>query len=376
MSIPDFLRTRLVGKRFEDHSIPLEILRDLAELEPMVIEVAKWLYLKDHLNRERSPRGFTDGVSLRLAAVEEGSVVAKITLSLGMSTLLFSLQQDYVERARDAVVNAIDAAAQNKPPTEYLPQKGLAYFDRLGRSLRDDEAIEFSSLEQTHPARLTKETRRRLLKAAEVMERTEDVPIRGGIHELNQDNMTFEIKLYDGSKIPGEVGEQHLEQMLMAHNQYEKGKGLKVRLDIVGKFNRNDRLEKIESVEHITFLEPLDFRLQLDELRTLKDGWYDGMGQAPPASGLDWLAESFDEYDPDISVLPYVYPVPEGGVRLEWTIGPYEATLEIDLNNRKGDWHLLSLETNEDEERSLELDNKDDWSWMAKRLQALSGATP
>ena len=94
---------------------------------------------------KRSPRKFTDGISLTLTAVDDGSVVAAIALTLGMGTPLPPPQRDYLERARDAIVSAIGAAAENKSPTAFLPPKGLAYFDRLGRSLLDDEAIEFAT---------------------------------------------------------------------------------------------------------------------------------------------------------------------------------------------------------------------------------------
>jgi hypothetical protein len=86
MSIPNFLRPKLVGKRFEDHSIPLELLGDLAVLEAMVIEVAKWCYLQDKPDRKRSPRNFTDGTSLTLTAVEDGSDIAAIALTKNICT--------------------------------------------------------------------------------------------------------------------------------------------------------------------------------------------------------------------------------------------------------------------------------------------------
>jgi hypothetical protein len=372
MSIPDFLCPRLVGKRFDDHSIPLELLGDLAVLEPMIIEVAKWLFREDHPGRERSPRGFTDGVSLKLAAVGDGSAVAKFALSLGIGTQLFSVQEQYFERARDAIVSAIDAAAQGRPPTAHLPQKGLAYFDRLGRSLRDDEAIEFRPLGATTAVSLTRETRRRLLRAAEVTEHTDEVHIRGGIHEVNQHQLTFEIMLPDGSKVPGAISPPHYETIIEAFNGFRQG--LKVQLDGVGTFSRSDRLEKIDSIEHVSILDSLDFQYQLDELRTLKNGWYDGKGQAPSSRGLDWLANAFNEYVPDTTALPYVYPVAEGGVRLEWTLGPNEASLEVDLRGQKGEWHSLNLQTDKDESQSLALDNQDDWNWLVMRLQELSGA--
>lgn len=371
MSIPDFFRPKLVGKRFEDHSIPLELLDDLAVLEAMVIEVAKWCYLQDDRKRKRSPRKFTDGISLTLTGVEDGSAIAAIALTLGMGGLLPPPQQEYFEQARDAIVNAIGAAAENKSPTAFLPPKGLAYFDRLGRSLLGDEAIEFPTGNPDAPARLTRETRLRLLKAAEVTERTEDIHIRGGVHAVNQDEMTFEIMLSDGSKIPGPISKPHFETIMDASYAYRQD--VKVLLDGVGKFNRADRLQKIESVEHVTQLDPLDFQSQLEELKILRDGWYDGKGYAPPAEGLDWLDKAFNEHYSDTLTLPYIYPVAEGGVRFEWTLGRNDVSLEIDLRDRRGDWHSLNLETDIDEAKQLKLDAKEDWTWMAEQLQALSG---
>lgn len=371
MSIPDFLLPRLVGRRFEGHSIPLELLGDLAVLEPMIIEVAKWRYLQDNPTRKRSPRGFTEGVSLSITAIEDGSAVARIALSLALGSSLLSPQQEYFEQARDAIVNAIGAASEGTSPTDFLPPKSLVYFDRLGRSLVDDEAIEFPASGRRTPARLTKEARRRLLRAAEVTERSEEIHIRGGIHAVNQHEMTFEIVLPDGNKVPGAISKPHLDTIMEAFNGYRQG--VKVQLDGVGTYNHADRLQRVDSVEHVTLLDPLDFQSQLDELRTLKDGWYDGKGQAPSPGGLDWLARAFNDYYPDIPALPYVYPVAEGGVRLEWTIGPNEASLVVNLRDRRGDWHSLNLETDQDEERSLALDDKDDWNWMVSRLQELSG---
>jgi hypothetical protein len=371
MNVPDFLSPRLVGKRFEAHAIPLELLGDLAVLEAMIIEVAKWRYLQENTDRKRSPRKFTDGISLTLTAVEDGSAIAKIALALAVIGLIPTPQQTCLEQARDAIVGAIAAAGENRPPTAYLPRKALAYFDRLGRSLLDDEAIEFATGAPARPARLTKETRLRLLKAAEVTERTEEIHIRGGIFDFDQEDMAFVMMLPDGSKVAGPVGRQHFDTILDASYGYRQG--VKVLLDGVGKYNRADRLQKIESVEHITLLEPLDFPSQLEELKVLKDGWYDGKGYAPPADGLDWLAEAVNERYADSLPLPYVYPVAEGGVRLEWSFGPNEVSLEIDLGRRAGEWHSLNLETDDEEARPLKLDTKDDWGWIVERLQVLAG---
>lgn len=68
----DFLRSRLVGRRFDEHTLPLDILKDFSALEEMLIEVAKRKYLAAHPDRQRTPKGFTKGLELHLTAVEEG----------------------------------------------------------------------------------------------------------------------------------------------------------------------------------------------------------------------------------------------------------------------------------------------------------------
>ena len=80
MNTEPFLRPRLTGRRFEGHAIPLEFLKDLAVLEEMIVEVAKWRFLEKNPDRTRSPRGFTKGIELKLTGVEDGSAIAVISL--------------------------------------------------------------------------------------------------------------------------------------------------------------------------------------------------------------------------------------------------------------------------------------------------------
>ena len=87
MNNETFLRPRLVGKRFENHAVPLEFLKDIAALEELVIEVAKHLFLADHQDRQRSPRGFTKGIELTLTGVQSGSAVVTIDLAVRSNTL-------------------------------------------------------------------------------------------------------------------------------------------------------------------------------------------------------------------------------------------------------------------------------------------------
>jgi hypothetical protein len=283
-------------------------------------------------------------------------------------------QKVYLERARDAMVNAIGAAEENQSITAYLPEKTLGYFDRLGRSLREGEAIEFDSPARQKPARLTRETRRKLvLASSRVRELTQETVVRGTIPEADQDDMTFELQLIDGRKVNAPMTAQHLETILEAFNGYKTG--TRVLMQGIGRFNRNEKLVSFESVEHVSVLDLLDVPARLDELRLLKDGWFEGTGSAPTAAGIDWLSDKFTRSYPEDLPLPFVYPIPDGGIRLEWSLDPYDFTLDIDLDKHTANLHELNLTSDAERDERLSLDEPSEWARLIEQIQKLAGVS-
>lgn len=119
----------------------------------------------------------------------------------------------------------------------------------------------------------------------------------------------------------------------------------------------------------------LDIKRRLTELRDLKDGWADGMqnvrdwgsgfGKAPSQDGLDWLAAQFERFYPNDAPRPRIYPTPEGGVQVEWSLGD----LEIDIDAHTAEWFSADLNADSSEERILNLDNPTDWQWVTNQLR-------
>lgn len=374
MTTSDFIRPKLNGNRFSGRQIPLEFLKDLAVLEEMVIEVSKWLYLQDHPTRKRTPRGFADGFELKLIRIDEGSAIPVIGLAL--SSMMFpqisSQSTTYLEKARDAIIMAIDAADNNNSPSPYLPEKSLGYFDRIGRSLRDSESIEFSSPSNDRVGRLNRDSRRRLLLAStSVVELTEDVKLRGSIPQADQSEMNFTIQLANGTKIPGPIPSQHIDTIVDAFKEYRIG--TKVMIWGVGKYSRQNKITSLESVEHISFLDPLDVPERLDELRSLRDGWLNGVGLAPKAEGLDWLSSCFNNHYPFDIRLPYVYPTADGQIQAEWSINDIESSLEIDLMTHKAEWHSLNLISKEESYELIDLGVDSGWDWVVSEIRKMDG---
>ncbi|MFH1136218.1 MAG: hypothetical protein V1816_09045 [Pseudomonadota bacterium] len=364
----EFLTPRMVGARFAEHAIPLELLKDLAVLEEMIIEVAKWCYLQKHPERKRSPKGFTDGVALKLSGVGEGSVVPRLSLVVEQERPFLPQALPYLEQARTHLVGAIDAAEHNEPIAQHLPDALLAFFDRFGRGLRDGEAIEFAPQEADRKARLTKATRRKLvLASSQVQELTEEVTLRGSIPEADQGKMTFELQVINGPRVVAPIAGQHLPTVMEAFNGYTQG--ARVLLHGIGRYNRYDRLQSIETIEHLSLLDLNDIAARLEELKALRHGWLDGKkGFAPDKTGLDWLADMFQRNYPDELTPPYLYPTAEGGVQAEWSVNGWEISLEIDLYQQQGQWHALDMSNEQEEEKTLNLTESADWQWLATRI--------
>ena len=233
MSTQPFLYPHLTGARFEGHAIPLEFLKDLAALEEMIVAFAKAEFLKDHPDRQRVPSGFAKGIELKLTGMEEGSAVPVISLDIGPDPELsrqvqtYSDRHDaiiYFERAREALVAVIRAAEQSQSLTDYLPEKTLRYFGKFGRSLRDDEAVEFTTPTRDSPARLTKKAWLWLVQVSSEGDRLiEETSIRGIVPEADQDHMTFEVQPIVGQKVQAPIPPQHLDTILEALRGYKNG---------------------------------------------------------------------------------------------------------------------------------------------------------
>lgn len=132
---------------------------------------------------------------------------------------------------------------------------------------------------------------------------------------------------------------------------------------------------------HYPAVDPLNIDLQIAGMRHLEDGWADGMqsaetwgrgyGKALSAEGLDWIAGQFDLHYAQILPRPYLYPTPEGGIQAEWSIGPYEASIEIDILQHIGYWHCFDIENKTSTEHHFDLDQADSWHWIAHEVTRL-----
>lgn len=113
---------------------------------------------------------------------------------------------------------------------------------------------------------------------------------------------------------------------------------------------------------------------RIESLSQLHDGWFDGEGKTFNSNDLDWLQFAFLIHYSEGLPFPYIYPTPEGCARAEWTLDPYEISLEIDLRHRTGEWHSLNFNDAQDDSESIDLSIPKGWGRLSDRLSEILGA--
>ena len=195
----EFIKPRFTGPRYEEHTLPVEVARDLAVYEELVVELAKQLYLEDHAGRQRVPRGFEKSFSLHLEQVEEGSA-RPVLAWVAAGALARQGGLGYFEKARDLVSECIIASANQKALPAKFPKHLLDFFNVFGRSLREGESLELPIPGGAAPAVLTPDRRKALVLAAQKVY-TKDVELTGRIGEADWEKQTFRIRLEDGTAV-------------------------------------------------------------------------------------------------------------------------------------------------------------------------------
>lgn len=353
----EFIKPKLVGERFDDHTIPVEVLKDWAAFEGLLVETAKWVYLEKNPGRQRVPRGFADGFALHLSGIGAGSAVAILERTCPQGGLFPDVYAEWFEQARDRIVEVIAAASAGQAVDTLLPKHLLSYFDKFGRSLRDAEKVEFSNGNGSaviYDAR----TRKTLVLRTASEYRTEE-QLRGAISELDAERETLTFKLVSGRKISGTYAKEVREQAVEALANF--GESL-VLVECVVVRDQSDTPKAIENINRIDPLDPLDVPARLEALSLLSDGWLDGAGIAPSKQGLSWLGGAWLAHWPKESPLPHIYPTPEGKLQAEWSLKGFSLSLEIDLIARQALLLVARSDTGDVErEQTLNLDTAEGW---------------
>lgn len=356
----EFVRVRFAGGRFDSHTIPFDTLPDLAAYRDLIVEVAKHLFFERNQGRKRVPKGYTESFQLGLAGVISGNsatalahrlVVRDLAATQPDLALDMPLHHEF-EAARDLVDLVIARAALNQGLPSGFPAGLAMRFNRFGQGLRSGEFLELSH-QNTTPVRYDSSTRKRIVLSV----------------NPTYDDIVDDKFILDGGKVHKNIvhlidkSGSTLDLYVNSEDELEKAIARRrhaVRIVGIGQYNKEDHLTKILSYNELihTDDEPQqDFEARLDEISRTPSGWYSSGNPSPVAAAVERMRRFISTAVPEAAIpYPYIYPMPDGGVRAEWTRGDWEVSATFDASSLLLTMHALNFES--DEELEVEIDSE------------------
>lgn len=362
-----FLDPKLGGERFVEHSIPLEVLGDLAAVQDILIQVANDVYKEQH-DTQRGPANLRRGVSLQLREVGEGSAVARLDLRIGPDVR----RSDDVLRAfsvaKDRLVAALNAAnkGDRDAALSALAPNILARFEKLGSSLKAGEFVEFlpSAADQNQRARLDTSSRSFLAGIAKQGAPVEQrVEVRGVISGITTIELGFTIRTFAGEVVPCNlVGNP--DQIALTDEATKSVKALdrlkRVVLSGVGLVAENGTIQSVIEVDSLDIVPRHDVLTRIEELRTTTPESFAGNGILN-SDRLEWFLKGALSFVNEEVGYPAIFIGPDQELFLEWKNGQHTVSVEMNTTQRDADIHLYNATTKQSSFSDCALGDQSQW---------------
>ena len=379
-----FLQLRLIGENFQDYSIPLSVVEQLAELEDAIQDIITRQYLAEHPYATYLPEGLLEGIYIKLAGMGSASSSAGLGFRLAFACVDKPRADNQrpswgfrcYARARDVMVSRMQRASEGLPPTEPLTDAEVKFYHGLSALLSEGGQMEVTTSSQASSmVLLTRDTCQQIVPAPPTRQTTEKVSFRGAVPEVNLANNTFSIRRLDGHKHTAEIPAGYrdtVRQLLKGHTEDVKAQA---EFTGTGTLNQDGKLVQLVAVEVIRKLNSRDFGARLEELANLEVGWLEGGDELPPSQeSLDWLEQRLAEHYDHECPLPTISPTPDHTISLEWRLGRICGWLEIEDGEHEGEWCRSHPDTEDTGERVLNLDDPADWQWLMDQIKSLNNS--
>lgn len=350
----DFATHCFKGKRFDDHTLDVEVLQELLAYKQLVLAAAKHIHKAES---GKAARGFDKAFNLAIGVIDGGSFTLGLKASAEAMPLLGGLHpgyQDIFTKARDFVSSAI-ARADNG--IGELPDDVVLGFSRFGKHLEPSDNIVISAPGSKNEVHYNTHVRAAILRSQR-KEYEVIATIEGEIRSVSLDELKFGIQLADESQVLGAFSpedEAKITKALRVHKSVHAQITGLVQYDADGKPTQIARADCVDLVVVTPGADVKQMAIdrQIQDLSTEQDLGEAGIVRLDPQY-LSRVADVLHDMTGDGEVpLPYLYATPERTVRAEWPMAPYEIVCDLQGDPMVADVLVVNVESEADYSRTF-----------------------
>lgn len=355
-----FLELRFDGDRFDEHSVPVDVLAELIAFQDLLEEVARGLYLAERGERQRVPAKFAEAARLHLRRTRDNCFTAVLTRphfqtrAQPTGAPANDAWDDPVlfRKAAHASLDALQRGAKGLPPPDSFPKRALKKLPQVGRRLNKGERLTIVSDGFDGEAPVDQESRKKL--AALVNE--EDlafVELVGEVCSLDDRAGRWTLRKSDDSKVDIKLKRERRDDLICAYQNRPL-----LLVSVRGLFSQGKLMEDIQSLDltdHDRAAEVAKLWERFAYLGTnVTDGWRGDGSRGPReeclARSKGILTRLLADY-PNVPK-PQVYPTPEGGIQAEWVRGNWSVDVAFAADEEIITASAVNAETDEQGDQS------------------------
>ena len=324
---------RLEGPQFEAPGVPVDALLEAVTYRALVLEVARGLFLEQNPDRARSRRNMDREFDLRLTAVDNKCadlVLVRNTVAVDQLGVAMPVSAVFAE-SRDLVTETLRAVGQGRDIPTNFPARAKPQLRQLGRTLKPGNWLEVGDNTGRKSAKFGVGDRAKLLVLVSPDSSTIEQRVAGRIVELDPELGAFHLRTSDGERIQSsfDTSVVSVPATLLANSD---GDGPLVAVEGKALVDEEGSLQRFLSVSAVEVLRSdraAAVLSRLEQLRALDDGWM-GAGSVKPKSHLMEQARRVLERLESVPEAFDPTPLPDGGLRFEWSRGAVNYVAEIE----------------------------------------------
>ena len=244
------------GKRFEGHALDVGALSELAQFQKLVAETAEVLWRKANPDRKNLPAHFKERTRLCLRKIEKGSAKTPLEVFLEEpeERELWEPEPVELQESIDLAHRVFDSIEHDHPLPEEFPKELIGDYHRWGRTLSEDEEIEFTPVGK-NGVKVRSETRERLACIKETSY-TDSVDISGEVVQVSvrEQKRRFYIRTAEDAEPDLSFSD---DQEALVTTALKDHRTLRVRVMGRGLYSHKGELLRIIEVSDLK-IEPLD----------------------------------------------------------------------------------------------------------------------